>query len=358
MSDWIDVLQRCRSRNVRSVLVTVVSSKGSVPREAGTRMLVTADEAHGTIGGGHLELQAIGIARDILARAAPSAGELKRFPLGASLGQCCGGLVNLLFEPVAPGADWVESLLALRRSGDTVVIATSASPAASGRLLVTANGVEGSLGDATLDASTVAAARDMIAGRSSAQLLRVPASAPRGEELVFLETLRQSDFRIVLFGAGHVGRALVSVLSRVSCCVTWVDSREDEFPPEVPGNTTVVVTDDPETEIATAPAGTYFLVMTHAHALDQTLAEGIIKRGDFAYFGLIGSTTKRRQFERRMVDRGIPAARFADMICPIGVPGIKGKDPATIAIAVAAQLLQVRERTIAASRSLGVAVQG
>jgi len=147
----------------------------------------------------------------------------------------------------------------------------------------------------------------------------------------------------VLFGAGHVARALVAVLAGLPCRVTWVDGRESEFPADVPRNVTIVVTDTPEAEVAAAPTGACFLVMTHSHPLDQALAEAILRRGAFAYFGLIGSVSKRRQFERRMAERGIPPERFADMICPIGVPGIKGKEPSSIAIAVAAQLLQVEE---------------
>ena len=100
MSDWLDALVRLRGRGVPATLVSVVSAKGSVPRGPGTRMVVTADAVEGTIGGGHLELTAIGIARDMLSTASARAGELRRFPLGASLGQCCGGLVNLLFEPI------------------------------------------------------------------------------------------------------------------------------------------------------------------------------------------------------------------------------------------------------------------
>lgn len=358
MNDWILALERCRARGERAVLVGVVSSRGSVPREAGTRMVVTASDLDGTIGGGHLELQAIGIARDMLAAAAQSAGELKRFPLGASLGQCCGGLVNLLFEPVGADAAWVDALASLRRAGQAVVVATTANRATAGKLLITAEALHGSLGDPQLDENIAVKARDMLVTRASAQLVRTPANEELGEELVFLETLCDPDFSIVLFGAGHVGRALASVLSGVPCRLTWVDSREDEFPEEVPRNATIVVTDEPEDEVAAAPRGTYFLVMTHSHALDQALAERILERGDFAYFGLIGSATKRRQFERRMAERGIPPARLADMTCPIGVPGIKGKDPATIAIAVAAQLLQLRERAIAAGQPAGEVVQG
>ena len=356
MSDWVAFLERCRACNARAVLVSVVSSRGSVPREPGTRMVVTADRLEGTIGGGHLELQAIGIARDMLGAVSQGSGELKRFPLGATLGQCCGGLVNLLFEPVGADAAWVDSLTSLRRSGEAVVVATTANRDTTGKLLVTSDSLHGSLGDADLDQSIAAKARDMLAIGATAQLLRIPASE-RGEELIFMETLRDPDFTIVLFGAGHVGRALAGVLAGVPCRVRWVDGREDEFPEEAPGNATVAITDDPEAEVAAAPPGAYFLVMTHSHALDQSLAERILERGDFAYFGLIGSATKRRQFERRMAERGIPTARFAGMTCPIGVPGIKGKDPATIAIAVAAQLLQVRERVLAAGQSAGVAVR-
>jgi xanthine dehydrogenase accessory factor len=115
------------------------------------------------------------------------------------------------------------------------------------------------------------------------------------------------------------------------------------FPARVPANTTVVATDTPEAEVDAAPPGAFFLVMTHSHPLDQALAEHILRRTDFGWFGLIGSATKRRQFERRLAERGIDPARFADMTCPIGVPGIEDKRPAAIAIAVAAQLLQQYE---------------
>ena len=311
-------------------------------------MVVTADGVDGTIGGGHLEFSAIGIARDMLSATGAPVGELRRFPLGASLGQCCGGLVNLLFEPVDAAADWVEMLAALRRQGVAVVVATRAeredANVSAGWLIVTAETVAGSLGDAALEARVVDAARAALMAGEGARLARFAAGGEAADALVFLDPLRDDEFEIVLFGAGHVGRALILLLARLPCHVTWVDERESEFPDEVPGNVTIVVTDAPEAEVDAAPDGAYVLVMTHSHPLDQTLAEAILRRGGFAYFGLIGSMTKRRQFERRMAQRGIPRVRLEEMICPIGVPGIKSKEPATIAVAVAAQLLQVRER--------------
>ena len=151
-------------------------------------------------------------------------------------------------------------------------------------------------------------------------------------------------------GAGHVGRAIVKVLSELSCTITWVDSREEEFPNDVPFNVQRVCTDAPRCEVDAAHQGSYFLVMTHSHALDQELSEHILKRDDYAYFGLIGSVTKRRQFERRLLDRGLSHAQLARMHCPIGVAGIEGKEPATIAISVAAEILQCQNEIVRAAR--------
>ena len=341
---WLDALVRHRARGSAAVLVSIISTKGSVPRGTGTRMVVTADAVDGTIGGGHLEFSAIGIARDMLASTSAPAGELRRFPLGASLGQCCGGLVNLLFEPVDADADWVDLCGSLQREGIALVVATPAARAVPGRLVIAADGASGSIGDPALDARVVEAARVLLHGSGPARVERFATGNGQPDALVFLDPLRGPEFHIVLFGAGHVARALVSLLADIPCHVTWVDERESEFPRDVPPSVRVVVTDAPEAEVAAAPAGAYFLVMTHSHPLDQVLSEAILRRGEFAYFGLIGSKSKRRQFERRMEARGTSAPRFADMTCPIGVPGITGKEPATIAVAVAAQLLQVRDR--------------
>ena len=345
MNDWVRELERLGRDARPAVLVTVASIKGSAPREAGTKMIVTAGATHGTIGGGHLEHQAIAIARDMIASGA-AGGELRRFPLGASLGQCCGGLVNLLFEPVIGAAEWVGALETLRREGKPCVLVTALhGPAQTGKLIVTQERVIGSLAD-DLAAQAAEVARELLARGSGARLERL--GTAEGPMLLLFEAQRTPDFHIVLFGAGHVGRALVHVLSGMPCRITWVDGRDGEFPREVQGNVTIACTDVPTAEVAAAPAGSYFLVMTHSHALDQELAEAILARDDFAYFGLIGSASKRRQFEKRMAARGVPPARFADMTCPIGVAGIKDKAPATIAIAVAAELLQTRECRAAA----------
>ncbi|MEX3841045.1 xanthine dehydrogenase accessory protein XdhC [Paraburkholderia sp. BR10882] len=147
---------------------------------------------------------------------------------------------------------------------------------------------------------------------------------------------------IVLFGAGHVGHALVTLLGMLPCVVQWVDERDELFPDEVPANVQIEATDTPAAIVDEAPAGAYFLVMTHNHALDFELSERIMRRRDFAWFGLIGSKTKRVKFERRLMERGVEAERMDEMTCPIGVTGIVDKSPASLAVAVAAQLMQMR----------------
>ena len=333
---WIHTLQLVAERCQDAVMVTVTSGKGSTPREPGAKMIVTIDALHGTIGGGELEYQAIDLARGMLRGAGNR--QAKRFGLGANLGQYCGGAANLLLERVPRGADWVSLAAGWLDAGVPCVVVTPFDGQA--RLLVRDGETWGSLGDPTLDARAVQTARTMLANRD-----RDAAVVGVGADLAALfEPLQPADFDVVLFGAGHVGRALVRVLGPVPCRITWVDSRADEFPANVPDNVRVVHTDAPAAEVASARAGSYFLVMTHSHALDFEIVEAVLRRGDFAYCGMIGSQTKRRTFENGLAKRGAGAALLARFTCPIGIPGIKGKEPGSIAVAVAAQLLEDRER--------------
>ncbi|MEO8738336.1 MAG: xanthine dehydrogenase accessory protein XdhC [Casimicrobiaceae bacterium] len=352
MTDWLRVLATLRDRDARCVVVTIAAVKGSVPREAGTKMIVADDAVTGTIGGGHLEYKAIEMARAMLSDdAVPRRAQ--RFPLGASLGQCCGGVATLLLETIAPARDaWVAALIAHDLAATPCVTVSVADGAVAGKLVVDNERVVGGLDDAALNATAAAAARGMLAGAETAPRLFVAADAvARGiaAPLLLLEPVRPRDFRIVVFGAGHVGRALVAALSRLHAHIDWVDSRAEEFPAHLPDNVDVEVTDTPECVIDDARGGSYFLVLTHSHDLDYVLTERILRRGDFVYLGLIGSKTKHNTFERRLTQRGVSEALRERVTCPIGIPGITGKEPAEIAIAVAAELLLLRATTASAA---------
>lgn len=321
MLDWLDaLLQTCAAREA-AVLVTVVRAEGSVPREAGARMLVDPARLYDTIGGGHLEYVAAATAREMLACAPGELAaerRLQRIPLGPALGQCCGGVAWLAFERVEPDA--AAHFAALRER------------------LRAGRGCRRRLPLDSTDAPRLED-EDEDAEDCSANDTRLTQDA---HGLRWLDAhLAPPAAQLYLFGAGHVGAALVRVMAPLPCAITWVDEREDLFPSALPANVRIEATDVPEAVIAEAPPRASFLVMTHSHALDQRLAEAILRRERFGWFGLIGSKTKRAQFERRLLERGIPAARLEDMTCPIGIAGITGKEPAVIAVAVAAQLLQL-----------------
>ena len=162
-----------------------------------------------------------------------------------------------------------------------------------------------------------------------------------GETRTLLEPIADNDFALALFGAGHVGSALVNLLASLDCRVRWIDGRRDIFPDTVAGNVTCVESADPAREALAMPPGAFYLVMTHSHALDYEICERILARDDFAWCGLIGSRSKRRRFEKRLRAAGMSDARIERLTCPIGIPGLDGKKPAVIAVAVAAQLLQI-----------------
>ncbi|HYD79121.1 MAG TPA: xanthine dehydrogenase accessory protein XdhC [Paucimonas sp.] len=323
MPAWLDALTRQRPP---AVLVTVAVVQGSGPREPGAKMVVTQEGLFDTIGGGHLEMRAIEIARAMLASGSATR-RLERFPLGPSLGQCCGGVVQLAFELVDASMRKDFGVLAShwRGRGD------------AWRLVP----LDDSLPPSLCDAAGKSLAGPGITLPFARSGICHVATDGAGKRWLIDPCLAWRP-HLVLFGAGHVGSAIVRALADLPCHVTWVDEREDMFPNDVPANVRIEATDIPEAVAEEAPAGSCFLVMTHSHALDQRLCEHILKR-DFLWLGLIGSKTKRMQFEHRLHERGIARERLADMTCPIGLPGITGKAPAVIAASVVAQLLQIWE---------------
>jgi xanthine dehydrogenase accessory factor len=330
MDNWLAAIAALAARDAPetpAVLVTVAAAQGSVPREPGAKMLVTLVAQFDTIGGGHLELRACEIARAMLAASGatlPARRRIERFPLGPALGQCCGGVVQLAFERVEPGHFRLLAERWRKREDSWRLVALDAPLAPV------------LCGDDVEPASPALPRFD--AGRGC-HVMRDDAG-----RRWLVDPIRARRPELILFGAGHVGAAIVRAMAELPCRVTWVDEREDMFPAHLPSNTVTEATDTPEAVADAAPARTSFLVMTHSHALDQRLAETILRRGDTGWFGLIGSKTKRMQFEHRLRERGIAAARLADMVCPIGIPGITGKEPAVIAAAVCAQLLLAWEQ--------------
>jgi len=330
MNEWIDELADLCAAEDAAVLVTVAGIRGSAPREIGAKMIVTLTETIGTIGGGQLEYQCARIAVGLLEDEQLS---LRSFPLGASMGQCCGGVVEVLFEPMSSGLPaWLRDLRALHGQREPAVVVTHISRSSPAKFVVTDSEVFGVEENDALS-RLVSDARSVLAGDRK----------PQRDVQELFEPVVVPDLNIAVFGAGHVGVAVVRTLSDLDCNIRWVDSRRNIFR-QVTANVRAIEASDPALEVAALPPGSFYLVMTHSHALDFEICDRILRRSDARYCGLIGSRSKRRRFEKRYSQQGMPQALIDSLICPIGVDGISGKKPAEIAVATAAEILKLNEQ--------------
>jgi xanthine dehydrogenase accessory factor len=157
----------------------------------------------------------------------------------------------------------------------------------------------------------------------------------------FVEPVSRRRHPLYVYGAGHVGRALVRVLDGLPFAVTWVDTSADRFPETIPAHAKPEIARDPAAFAGSTASDAFHIVLTYSHALDLAICHGLLSRGHFRFLGLIGSQTKRARFVRRLAGLGIADGQLARLVCPIGLPGIAGKEPAMIALAVAAQLAQL-----------------
>ena len=250
-------------------LVEVTAIQGSAPRGPGAWMAVQTQELIGTIGGGHLEWEAIRLARAWLQQGLQGQARTHRLALGPSLGQCCGGAVEIRLHALSSSE--VEATIA---------------------------------------------------------------------------RLQQQRVPVALFGAGHVGHALVRVLQPLPFTVHWVDSREEMFPAQPMPHVHCEHSDPVQDAVRDLPAQSLVLIMSFSHAEDLDIVCACLRRqraqGDLPFIGLIGSATKWAVFQKRLSERGFGAQEIAYITCPIGITGIPGKEPEAIAISVAAQLLQLR----------------
>jgi len=328
MNEWIDELSDLTAAGERVVLVTVAGIRGSAPREVGAKMIVSESATIGTIGGGQLEYQCARLACEMLGGDETPA--LRKFPLGTSMGQCCGGVVDILFEPIASRLPaWLRDLRALHGQREPAVVVTHLG-GATGKCVITADDIFGDIGSAAPDIVTNAR-QGLEAGRTAHRI-----------DDWFFEDIVGTDLNIAVFGAGHVGSAVVQSLSALDCNVRWIDGRRNIFR-STPSNVRAIESSDPALEVAAMPPRSCYLIMTHSHALDFDICDRILRRGDAVYCGLIGSLSKRRRFEKRFRSQGMQERDLERLVCPIGVAGISGKKPAEIAVAASAEVLRAYE---------------
>ena len=278
--------------------VVISAIKGSSPREVGAAMLVWKDGQSGTIGGGTLEYQAADAART---QNAPA--RLTHHALGPDMGQCCGGAVSLLSV--------IYDFQSLKTLNDTVIARSATGgeiPLSVKRCLATAR------------SQGIAFEPQMIEGW-------------------MVEPVHKPIRNLWIWGAGHVGRAMVDVLSPLpELSITWVDTDPRRFPDRIPTGVTAVPAAKPAKLVRHAPRDAEHLVLTYSHNLDLELCNRLLLH-DFRFAGLIGSATKWARFRSRLTTLGHPPERISRITCPIGDPSL-GKHPRMIAVGTAAQVLR------------------
>jgi xanthine dehydrogenase accessory factor len=313
--DWINFAQRWVSNKERAVFIVVTALRGSAPRECGTWMLVSQSRIAGTLGGGELERMAGEAAQAMLS----GDGQWQRTPLqcvlGPDLGQCCGGAIELLLEPIdASASPWL--CLAAKALSSPVAQALGFAidrPHLTPYLVTNEH-------NHTPDAN------------------------------IHLQSLHDPRLQLFLFGAGHVGRAVCGIATELPVCINAIDSRT-EWLARLPTATNVHPQWEktPESIINTMPMGAAALVMTFSHDLDYRLCLRLLARGDLAFIGLIGSHSKATSFRRRLKADGVTETVSEQLVSPIGRDGPPGKEPGVIALAALSEVMSLLHKPVVES---------
>ena len=312
-SHWIKTLDDLLDGDEPLVLVTVVMVEGSAPRSAGSRMLVLEDSIIETIGGGNLELEVISLARQMLSGQDDGLDQndyrLELYGLGPALQQCCGGAVTIAFEKLDERPQWLMQGQSYLQNNSSIAVTHFAESGARREFV-----------DSISDLDEI------------------------DDKLSLVEKFNPLAPDVVVFGAGHVGAALVSVLAGLPFKIHWVDERSELFPQTYPLNVSVYNHAPWKELIKLLPDNALNIVLTHSHELDEDLCFEYLNAKAFYFLGLIGSKTKRARFLHRLRDRGIAQDQLNRLTCPIGVTDVNGNTPPEIAIGVAAQLLGIRDK--------------
>jgi len=317
-ADWIDVALDCVHRRRRAVLAMVTDERGSTPRDSGSWMLLTKEAVLGTIGGGELERTLVEAARAML----EGTGTWSRAPVQCALGpdmrQCCGGVVEVLLEPIDSGAaQWLVE--------------------AQQQLVLTGH-VQIAFDSAACEVSPVVKTDDTLADTLSPGIITL--------------SFQENRPRLALFGAGHVGRALCTIASQLPIRVTVFDARPDQCA-QVPEAANLCVDERFDPVLGAQQLQNYeaALVMTHSHALDYDLCRLLLRRSDLVYTGLIGSESKSRRFRKALRKDGLHDLELARLTSPIGKHGPDSKEPGVIAMSVLSEILTICQKAQDRQRS-------
>jgi len=353
---WLSSLQKAIALNNDCVLLTVIETKGSTPCSVGDKIVYSNKQlTFGSIGGGNLEYQALTLAQDLLGKDTNST-QLEKYPLGATLGQCCGGYVKVMFESFINNSNklkkknsWLETVSDLIEKQQDFVVATiidnQTDKGNSGKKFVyTANQDIFPSSDSALNSKISDGAYNLLSKNNSPTIVQYQSASESFVEVCYEKVNNTGLQPVAIFGAGHISRALMPILIKLPIRIYWIDDRDEQFE-QYQGDTSQIniVCDDFISGLNDIPDKTYCLVITYSHQMDFDICEKIISRNNFSYLGMIGSSIKGNKFRDRLLQKGHPKETVDKFICPIGAKQKFLKSPTAIAVTIAMDLLNFLE---------------
>jgi len=356
MDSWLDPVKTEISLNNGFVLLTIIATKGSTPCTNGDKIVFTKNEnSFGSIGGGNLEFKSLAFAKEMLGQKM-NTRQLVKYPLGATLGQCCGGYVKVLFESfidddedLSHNNSWIEQVSALYKKGEDFILATiididKKNHSSTQKCIYTNNNFYSSLSNKKLSNFIEESASNLMQSAQSPTIVEFEDDSETKAQ-VLLEKVNSSEvLPVVVFGAGHISRALMPIIINLPIKLYWIDDRQEQFDQYVGDTSQInIICDDFLTSMADLPNEIYTLVITYSHQIDFEICEKMIIQNNFSYLGMIGSSIKGRKFRDRFAQKNYSKDVIDKFTCPIGEKQKLLKSPTSIAITIAMDLINFIE---------------
>ena len=352
MNSWLKPVKTASALNNGFVLLTIISTKGSTPCSNGDKIVFSgAESVFGSIGGGNLEFKALSFAEELLSLNS-NGTYLKKYPLGASLGQCCGGYVNVMFESFIQSDatnSWIETVSNLLQDNEDFIVATivdsnSEIEFSSKKFVYLDGNLSPNIDDKKISSLITKSAKDLLLLSDSPTIVQFENQSGALTEVCFEKVLTSEVQPVVVFGAGHISRALMPILINLPIKIYWVDDRAEQFD-KYHGDTSQIdiICDDFVQSIPDLPDSSYCLVITYSHQIDFEICEKMIIQNNFSYLGMIGSEIKGKKFRDRFHQKNFSEEVINKFICPIGDKQKFLKSPAAIAVTIAMDLINFIE---------------
>ena len=356
MSSWLKSIKTALALNNGFVIITIIATKGSTPCSNGDKIIYTANEAiYGSIGGGNLEFKALSSAKDML-NLHTSSNQLIKYPLGATLGQCCGGYVKVLFESFLSSNStlkvqdsWIDKVSNFYKESEDFILATSIDNDNNSKLdkqkfLYTHNNFYSSSDDKKLSNFVEENASKLMKNYQSPRIVEFEDESGFKSEICLEKSASSELLPVVIFGAGHISRALMPIITNLPVKLIWIDDRQEQFD-KYQGDTSQIkiICDEFVESVSDLPDDIYCLVITYSHKIDFEICEKMIIQNNFSYLGMIGSSIKGRKFRDRFAQKNYPKDVVDKFTCPIGEKQKFLKSPTSIAVTIAMDLINFIE---------------